>query len=90
MLLLHCAVITPAPNETLDEIKDDPKRWPYFADCVGALDGCHIPICIPPNEHGQRRNRKQVITQNVLAVCDFKMNFLYILAGWEAQPTMGE
>jgi hypothetical protein len=89
MFTLHRAVVLPAPDETPEEIQDNTKRWPYFADCVGALDGCHIPIYIPPKEHGQWRNRKQVITQNVLAVCDFKMNLLYIVAGWEGSAHDG-
>jgi hypothetical protein len=29
------------------------------------------------------RNRKQVITQNVLGVCTFAMMFIYVLAGYE-------
>jgi hypothetical protein len=88
MLTLHCAVILPALNETPEEIAEDPKHC-FFADCIGALDGCHIPICIPPTEYGQWRNQKQVVTQNMLAVCNFKMNFLYILAGWEGSAHDG-
>ncbi|XP_023636147.1 putative nuclease HARBI1 [Capsella rubella] len=29
------------------------------------------------------RNRKGVISQNVLAVCNFDMEFIYVLSGWE-------
>jgi len=32
---------------------------------------------------GPYRNRKGVITQNVLAVVDFNMSFTYALIGWE-------
>ena len=37
-----------------------------------------------PREAATRfRGRKQWPTQNVLATCDFGMNFTYVLAGWE-------
>jgi hypothetical protein len=29
------------------------------------------------------RNRKGTLSQNILAVCDFNMRFVYILARWE-------
>ena len=29
------------------------------------------------------RGRKEYITQNVLAACDFDMRFTYVLPGWE-------
>ena len=33
--------------------------------------------------HVPWRNRKGNITQNVLGVVDFDLNFRYVLAGWE-------
>ena len=39
----------------------------------------HIPILLQP----KYRNRKGTTSQNVLAVCNFDMKFVYILAGWE-------
>ena len=39
----------------------------------------HIPVLLQP----KYRNRKGTISQNVLAVCNFDMKFVYILAGWE-------
>ena len=29
------------------------------------------------------RNRKGVISQNVLAACNFDLEFIYVLSGWE-------
>src|ERR1700730_18665844 len=29
------------------------------------------------------RNRKDTLSQNILAVCNFNMQFVYILAGWK-------
>lgn len=38
-----------------------------------------IPNVLQP----RYRNRKGTLSQNVLAVCNFEMEFVYILAGWE-------
>jgi hypothetical protein len=38
-----------------------------------------IPLELQP----KYRNRKGFLSQNVLAVCNFDMEFMYILAGWE-------
>jgi hypothetical protein len=38
-----------------------------------------IPLDLQP----RYRNRKGTLSQNVLAVCNFEMEFVYILAGWE-------
>lgn len=39
----------------------------------------HVPIELQP----RYRNRKGTLSQNILAVCNFDMQFVYILAGWE-------
>jgi hypothetical protein len=39
----------------------------------------HVPVSLQP----RYRNRKGTISQNILAVCDFNIKFVYILAGWE-------
>jgi hypothetical protein len=31
-------------------IRDDKRAYPYFKDCIGALDGTHIPVTLPPDE----------------------------------------
>jgi hypothetical protein len=60
---------------------------PYFDGCIGALDGTHVPIHVPEAKHAAFRNRKGVLSQNVLAVCTFDMQFLYVLAGWEGSAS---
>ena len=39
----------------------------------------HIPTELQP----RYRNRKGTLSQNILAVCNFDMQFVYILASWE-------
>lgn len=63
-------------------IAENPKFFPFFKDCVGALDGSHIKAYVT-GESKPWRNRKGVLSQNVLAVVDFNMLFTYVLAGWE-------
>ena len=70
-------------SETLERIRDDPKRWPAFVDCIGALDGSHFLLHCPEKDKSRFRNRHGDLSQNVLACVDFDMNFVYVLAGWE-------
>jgi hypothetical protein len=59
------------------------KYSPYFDDCLGALDGTHVEMHIPTELQPRYRNRKGTLSQNILAVCNFDMQFVYILASWE-------
>ncbi|XP_015612211.1 protein ALP1-like isoform X2 [Oryza sativa Japonica Group] len=70
--------------ETHSKIVSNPGRfYPYFEDCIGALDGTHIPAFVPENIVNRFRGRKSYPTQNVLAAVDFDLRFTYVLAGWE-------
>ena len=70
-------------------ISEDPKYTPYFDDCIGAIDGTHIPIHMLAGEGIPYRNRKDFTSQNVLAACNFDMQFTYILPGWEGSAHDG-
>ena len=72
------------------EIRDNTLRFPFFADCIGALDGSHIPAIVPAEEQELFRNRKKVISQNVLGVCNFDLTFSYALTGWEGSAHDGK
>ena len=65
------------------QIANNGKFTPYFDDCIGALDGTHIPAVIPVDLQHPFRNRKKFISQNVLAVGNFDLTFAYALFGWE-------
>jgi hypothetical protein len=79
----------PSSNEIPPEIRDNPKLYPFFEGCLGALDGTHIDTFVPDNALPRYRNRKGGISQNVLAACTFDMRFCYILSGWEGSATDG-
>jgi hypothetical protein len=57
--------------------------YPYFKDCIGAIDGTHIQVIIPTKEQIPYIGRKGIPTQNVMVVCDFDMCFTFGWAGWE-------
>ncbi|KAJ4959429.1 hypothetical protein NE237_026540 [Protea cynaroides] len=68
---------------TPPEILHDPRFHPYFKDCVGTVNGIHIPVMVGVDEQGPFRNSNGFLSQNVLAACSFDLRFHYVLAGWE-------
>jgi len=59
-----------------------PRFYPFFKDCIGAIDGTHVPCVVPSHKVIQHMCRKGMTTQNVLVVCNFDMKFTFVLAGW--------
>ncbi|XP_027348157.1 uncharacterized protein LOC113859635 [Abrus precatorius] len=54
-----------------------------FWDCIGVIDGKRIPVIVRGRDVGSYRNRHEKISQNVLAACNFDLEFMYVLSGWE-------
>ena len=52
-------------------------------NCIGAIDGTHVPISISSDKAAPFRNRKGTLTQNVMVACDFDLNITFISTGWE-------
>jgi hypothetical protein len=75
------------PDETPFEIKNNPKLYPYFRNCCGAIDGSHFHVWVLSDSMARYRNCKGFIGQNVLAACNFAMLFVYILSGWEGSAS---
>jgi hypothetical protein len=71
------------PNFTIEHerLKED-RFWPYFKSAIGAIDGTHIPVVVPTKEVITHTCRHGYTSQNVLAMCDFDMRFIYVVAGW--------
>ncbi|TVU51140.1 hypothetical protein EJB05_02548, partial [Eragrostis curvula] len=76
-------MIRPPGNETHSRIRTSPRWYPYFKDCIGAIDGTHVHARVPAKIAAAFRGRKHYTTQNVLAAVDFDLYFTYVLAGWE-------
>jgi hypothetical protein len=85
LVLLHSEIVK-QPTAELPipaTIKDNTKLWPYFKDCVGAIDGTHIRAHVPTLGAAAWRNRKGFYSQNVFAACSFDLQFTFIHAGWQ-------
>jgi hypothetical protein len=79
----------PSIDQTLPEIRDDPKLSLFFKDCQGAIDGTHIEAFVPDEAMTRYHTRKGYLSQNVLAACIFDMCFCYVLPGWEGSAADG-
>ncbi|XP_073054722.1 uncharacterized protein [Primulina eburnea] len=75
--------LRPPPLTTPSEIHKSNRFYPYFEDCIGIIDGLHIPAHVPAKDQSRFRNRKGVLSQNVLAACTFDLQFIFVYPGWE-------
>ncbi|KAI3749692.1 hypothetical protein L2E82_20308 [Cichorium intybus] len=65
------------------EIKEKKRFYPYFKNCIGAIDGTHVRVKVANKDAPRYRGRKGYPTINVLAACSFDLKFTYVLTGWE-------
>ena len=74
-------------NPVPPEILGDLKYFPFFKDCLGAIDGTHIN-CKPSVANQQVAcDCKEAVSQNCLAICNFNMKFLYIFSSWNGSAS---
>ncbi|XP_039537910.1 protein ANTAGONIST OF LIKE HETEROCHROMATIN PROTEIN 1-like [Pimephales promelas] len=57
------------------------QRW-GFPQCGGAIDGSHIPIIAPEDNHAEYFNRKGWHSVLLQGVMDHRFCFTNIYAGW--------
>jgi hypothetical protein len=74
---------------TPTQIQNNSKFFPYFKNCLGALDGSHIPLSVPEEKTAAFRNRKGTLSQNNLGAVTFDMTFVFVHAGWEGSAHDG-
>ncbi|KAG5128982.1 hypothetical protein JHK84_035379 [Glycine max] len=74
-------LVDPSFRDTANEILKDAKYRPYFRDCIGAIDGTHIRICVPSHLPGVYIGWKGYTTTNVMVVsfCDT----IFVSEQWE-------
>jgi hypothetical protein len=71
-----------ASTPVSEKIRGNGRYTPYWDHCIGAIDGTHIEVAgLGESEYATYRNRKGGLSQNVLAICNFELQFQYILAG---------
>lgn len=73
----------PALDETPFEILRNMKYYPWFKDCIVAIDGTHIPVVVPANQAIPYRSRRKKCIEHVMIVYSFDMRFTWIWLGWE-------
>jgi hypothetical protein len=86
-VLSHRFIQPPDPNQVHQKIQDNPRFYPFFKNCLGAIDGTHIPISISPDKHSPFRNRKGTLSINVMVACDFDLSITFVSSGWEGSAT---
>jgi len=64
------------------------QRFVLFEGCLGAIDGTHVPAHVV-GEPAPWRNRKGVLSQNILAACNLEGDFTYVYPGWEGSAHDG-
>ncbi|KAK1661910.1 hypothetical protein QYE76_050069 [Lolium multiflorum] len=72
-----------ASMNTPTKIKNSYRWFPYFMDCIGAIDGTHVSAKVPRSMSATFRGRKHYTSHNVITAVDFDMRFTYVLAGWD-------
>ncbi|CAN1242235.1 hypothetical protein LINPERPRIM_LOCUS5275 [Linum perenne] len=56
--LSRVVIVPPNMSEVPPQILNDSKYYPYFKDCVGAIDGVHVDAIIPISKQTPFRGRK--------------------------------
>ena len=69
-------------GDQLDSVVDGFRTKWGVSQCVGAIDGCHIPIAAPVLNHTDYYNRKGWYLMILQGVVDANYRFLDICVGW--------
>ncbi|KAL0355735.1 UNVERIFIED_CONTAM: hypothetical protein Sradi_4020400 [Sesamum radiatum] len=69
------------PTPIIDDCTDSCWRW--FKGCLGTVDGTYIDVRVSEQDKARYRTRKGHIAVNVLGVCNWNMQFIYVLTDWE-------
>ena len=80
-VLLQKFIKVPVGEELDNNIKKFKDKW-GFPQCVGAIDGSHIPIKAPTEFHADYYNRKGWYSIILQAVVDSSYKFIDINVGW--------
>lgn len=87
----HKYVVLPNEHTALSSrIVNNPKLFPFFQGCLGAIDCTHIRAHVPATDAARYRDRDGNLTFNHLAACSLDMYFLYVLPGWEGSAGDGK
>ncbi|MQM12621.1 hypothetical protein Taro_045544 [Colocasia esculenta] len=83
-LLSFTYIVLPSGTDPVHpRIRHDDRFYPYFKDAIGAIDGTYIPAHVLKDRQAHYRNRKNVISQNVMGICGFGHIFHYVGVGFD-------
>ena len=80
--LKDCFITFPLTNEEIGEKIEEFEELYGIPQIVGAIDGCHIEINAPPQNHEDYFNRKQHYSVNLQAIVDAKLKFIHATVGY--------
>ena len=69
-------------NEEIGEKIEEFEELYGIPQIVGTIDGCHIEINAPPQNHEDYFNRKQHYSVNLQAIVDAKLKFIHATVGY--------
>ncbi|NP_001136669.1 uncharacterized protein LOC100216798 [Zea mays] len=79
--------VRPPSIQAHRKISSDTRYGPYFENCIGAIDGIHVPMTISDSEAAPYRNRQESLSQNVMLACDFDLNFVHVSCSREGSAS---
>ena len=79
--LLKIYISFPTGESLKTVINGFEHKW-GFPQCVGAIDGCHVPISAPLMNHTDYYNRKGWYSMIIQAIVDHDYIFRDICVGW--------
>lgn len=80
-VLLKKYISFPAGDRLQEVVQGFQSKW-GVPQCVGAVDGCHIPVSAPTMCHTDYYNRKGWYSVIIQAVADLNYLFTDIYVGW--------
>ena len=72
----------PLTGQELQELMDEFEEEYGIPQIVGAIDGCHIEINAPPDNHEDYFNRKQQYSVNPQAIVNCNLKFIHVSFGY--------
>ena len=70
---------------TIQEIRNKMEEFEEsygIPQIMGAIDGCHIEINAPPDNHEDYFNRKQHYSVNLQGIVDSNLKFIHVTVGY--------
>ena len=77
----NCSSKFPDGDDRKEVVEGFKSTW-GMVQCVGSIDGCHVPIMPPSSNHTDYYNSKGWYSMILQAVVDYKYMFRDFCVGW--------